>query len=140
MIDGFEFPLGVYPVEPMIPRAGYTVDFEAGDGDDESGDWEEWPDRYVYDIVVPANRVESLWRALLVQMPPRVYPILDFIGHDAYREIDPYIAYELLGQDRMMDWVRRFGAFFFEDVGGADGGDDAVALADLDAPVSGKRR
>ncbi|MFG0305141.1 MAG: hypothetical protein ACF8Q5_02865 [Phycisphaerales bacterium JB040] len=114
-IDGFAFPLGVYPVEPMVPRAGYSVAFEPGDGDDEGGEWEEWPDRYVFDIVVPATRLEPMWRALLSQMPARVYPILDFIGHDAYREIDPYIAYELVGQDRMTDSVRRFAPFFFED-------------------------
>jgi len=114
-IDGFAFPLGVYPVEPMSPKPGYSVDFEPGDGDDEAGEWEEWPDRYVYDIVVPANRLEPLWRALLAQMPPRVYPILDYIGHDAYREIDPYIAYDLVGQDRLVDWVRRYRDFFFED-------------------------
>ena len=114
-IDGFPFPLGVYPVEPMVPRAGYSVAFEPGDGDDEGGEWEEWPDRYVFDIVVPATRLEPMWRALLAQMPARIYPILDFIGHDAYREIDPYIAYELVGQDRMTDWVRRFAPFFFED-------------------------
>ena len=103
-IDGFAFPLGVYPVEAMAPRAGYTVAFEPGDGgeDSDEGEWEEWPDRYVYDIVLPATRVESMWRALLAQMPSRVYPILDFIGHDAYREIDPYIGYDLMGQDRVM--------------------------------------
>jgi len=113
-IEGFAFPLGVYPVEPMEPRVGYTVDFEPADGDDE-GDWEEWPDRYVYDIVVPANRVEALWRQLLRLVPARVYPILDYMGHDAFREIDPYISYELVGIERVIDAVRRYHDFFFEE-------------------------
>lgn len=113
-IEGFSFPLGVYPVEPMQPVVGYTVDFEPADGDEE-GEWEEWPDRYVYDIVVPANRVEALWRQLLRLAPSRVYPILDYMGHDAFREIDPYISYELVGLERVIDAIRRYRDFFFEE-------------------------
>ena len=113
--DGMSFPLGVYPVEPVEPRQGYTMEFEPSDGDNDGGDWEEWPDRYVFDIVVTAERLEPMVRQLLSLMPGRVFPILDYIGHDAYREIDPYIAYELVGQDRMLDAMRRFRGFFFED-------------------------
>ncbi len=113
--DGMAFPLGVYPVEPIEPCQGYTMEFEPSDGDNEGGDWEEWPDRYVFDIVVTAERLEALVRQLFSLMPGRVFPILDYIGHDAYREIDPYIAYELVGQDRLLDALRRFRAFFFED-------------------------
>ena len=69
--DGFSFPLGVYPVEEMKPQQGYSVDFEPADGDDEEGDWEEWPDRYVFDIVISADRVESLCRSLFSMMPSR---------------------------------------------------------------------
>ncbi len=113
--DGFSFPLGVYPVEEMKPQQGYSVDFEPADGDDEEGDWEEWPDRYVFDIVISADRVESLCRSLFSMLSHRVYPILDILGHDAYREIDPYIAYELVGLDRYLDGVRRYRGFLFED-------------------------
>lgn len=108
------FPLGAYPVEDMIPLQGYSVEFEASDGDNE-GEWEEWPDRYVLDIVITAERVEALVRHLLTLLPGRVYPILDILGRDAYREVDPYVSYELLGVDRLTDAVRRFRAFFFED-------------------------
>lgn len=114
-IAGFAFPLGAYPVEPMEPRAGYQTDFEPADGDDESGEWEAWPDRYVYDAVVPAGRLAMLVRSLFALLPPRVFPILDFMGHDAYREIDPYIAYELVGLDRLLDGLRRFEPFLIED-------------------------
>jgi hypothetical protein len=114
-VAGFRFPLGVYPVEPMEPKTGYTSDFEPADGDDESGEWEEWPDRYVWDIVVSSERVPALWRQLVALFPGRLYPILDYIGHDAYREIDPYIAYELVGVERLIDGVRRAGPFLFED-------------------------
>lgn len=194
VIDGFSFPLGAYPVEPIKPVAGYTLAFEAADGDDgadltdggdgdasfedsayggdsdeeseqggpgqangggggsverpgspggrggrrgdrededqadafadspEGGlssgggsDLEEWPDRYVFDILVPANRVEPLCRALFALLPGRIFPILDVLGHDEYREVDPYVSYELLGTDRFTDAIRRYRAFFFED-------------------------
>lgn len=115
VIGGFAFPLGVYPVEEMIPRAGYSTDFEAADADEDEADWESWPDRYVYDIVVPANRLAALWDQLFALMPGRVFPILDFIGHDAFREVDPYMAYEPVGKERITDAIRRFRDFFFED-------------------------
>lgn len=108
------FPLGVYPVEAMTPAQGYTVLFEPADGDNE-GEWEEWPDRYVFDIVISAERVEPLVRHLLTLLPGRVYPILDILGHDAFREVDPYVSYELVGLDRFTDTLRRFRGFFFED-------------------------
>lgn len=111
----FKFPLGVYPVEELEPKAGYVVEFESADGDEEGGEWEEWPDRYVFDIVVSADRVEALCRRLFSMLPSRVYPILDVLGRDAYREIDPYISYELLGWDRFAGALTRYRDFFFED-------------------------
>lgn len=181
VIDGFAFPLGVYPVEPMTPISGYTVAFEPADGgeddlgitgngiDDDAdtnefssrsqgeepggiadpnrknkgstgnkpngnsgigpngglgsnggtggggGGGEMWPDRYVYEIVVPANRLAPLCRALFSLLPPRVFPILEFLGHDEYREVDPYVSYDLIGLDRFLETVRRLRGFFFED-------------------------
>jgi hypothetical protein len=114
-VDGFAFPLGVYPVEPMTPRPGFRTDFEPADGGGEDGQWEEWPDRYVFEIVIRAHRLEPLVRALLGLLPGRVFPILDVLGRDAYREVDPYISYDLLGLDRFIDDFRRFRAFFIED-------------------------
>ena len=32
VVDGFAFPLGVYPVEQMTPKQGYTTTFESADG------------------------------------------------------------------------------------------------------------
>lgn len=113
-VGDFAFPLGSYPVEELNPSPGYSVQFEPADGDAD-GEWEEWPDRYVFDIVISAERLESLVRHLLTLMPGRVYPILDVLGRDAYREIDPYVSYELMGLDRLTDMVRKFPAFFFED-------------------------
>jgi hypothetical protein len=114
-MDGFSFPLGVYPVEPMHPRAGYRADFEPSDGGEEDGQWEEWPDRYVYEIVITAERLEPLVRSLLSLMPGRIYPILDVLGRDAFREVDPYISYDLVGMDRVLDALRRYRGYFFED-------------------------
>ncbi|MEO1512600.1 MAG: hypothetical protein AAFU70_11035, partial [Planctomycetota bacterium] len=114
-LEGFEFPLGVYPVEAMTPAPGYRSEFEPADGDDDDGKWEHWPDRYVYDAVVSAERVQAFTVAALTMMPRRVFPILDFLGHDAYREIDPYIAYEPCGIDEILEATERFGPFFFED-------------------------
>jgi len=115
--------------EPGIESEGFEpgggeFDPEA-DGDEEGGEgglqssregeWEEWPDRYVYDVLVSATRVEALCRAMFSLLPGRVYPILDFLGTDEYREVDPYVSYDLLGLDRLLDTVRRYRAFFFED-------------------------
>jgi hypothetical protein len=112
----FRFPLGVYPIEDADPRPGYTAAFEPADGGEESeGEFEEWPDRYVYDIVISAHRLRPLCRSLLTLLPLRVYPILDVLGNDAYREIDPYVSYDLLGLDRFLDSVRAWGDFFYED-------------------------
>lgn len=109
------FPLGVYPIEPIRPVPGYSVSFESSDGGESEGDWEEWPDRYAFDVVVSADRIEALAAALFASLPGRIYPILDILGQDAYREIDPYVSYELLGLDRFMEAVQRFRPFFFED-------------------------
>lgn len=122
-INGFAFPLGTYPTEPLTPVAGYTVQFEPADGSDPtdfagegfSEELEEWPDRYVFDILVPHNRLRPMYRALMALMPGRFFPILDVLGHDAFREIDPYIAYQLVGFERVSDAVRAYDPFFFED-------------------------
>tara|TARA_R110000744_G_scaffold120223_4_gene224035 strand:- start:3637 stop:4674 length:1038 start_codon:yes stop_codon:yes gene_type:complete len=117
-IKGFQFPLGVYPVEVMIPQEGYTSEFEPADGDDGMDGMDEveaWPDRYVYDIVISTPRLEALWVQVFAMMPGRIYPILDYIGHDRYREIDPYIAYEPIGQERITNFLQRYRDFFFED-------------------------
>jgi hypothetical protein len=64
---------------------------------------------------VPAGRVEALCRTLFSLLPGRVFPILDFLGQDEWREVDPYVSYDLLGMDRFMDSLRRFRGFFYED-------------------------
>ncbi|GJQ29816.1 MAG: hypothetical protein HBSAPP03_17000 [Phycisphaerae bacterium] len=113
--NGFKFPLGAYPVENLIPKPGYTIQFEPADGGDGEGDWEEWPDRYVFDAVLSADRVEPLCRMLFALLPGRLFPILDVLGVDAFREIDPYIAYDLVPSERFLDSVRQFRDFLFED-------------------------
>jgi len=110
-----EFPLGVYPVEEIDPAQGYAVEYEPADAGEGEEQWEEWPDRYAYEIVITAARLESLTRAVLGLLPGRVYPILDYLGHDAYREIDPYIAYEPVGLDRFLDGMRIASPFLYED-------------------------
>ncbi len=114
VIGNFQFPLGVYPVEDMTPAAGYSMAFEQADGGAE-GEWEEWPDRYAYDIVVSAERLPTLVRTLLSLFEGRVYPILDVLGQDSYREIDPFISYELVGADRVFDAIREYADYFYED-------------------------
>jgi predicted nucleic acid-binding protein len=147
VIDGFTFPLGAYPIEPVEPRQGYISAFEPADSgeaseapggargassaspgagepsgysdtDDDAPPepkWEEWPDRYVFEIVITSERLEALVRNLLTLFPGRIYPILDYLGHDAFREVDPYISYELMGMDKLLDSLRRYRAFFYED-------------------------
>jgi len=115
VINGFTFPLGVSPLEELRPRPGYTADFEPADGGEGEGDWEEWPDRYLFDAFISADRLVSLCRTLVSLMPGRVYPILDILGNDAYREVDPYIAYEPVGLDRFLEAFRRHREWFLED-------------------------
>lgn len=114
VIGNFQFPLGVYPVEDMTPTAGYSMAFEQADGGAD-GEWEEWPDRYAYDIVLSAERLPTLVRTLLSLFEGRVYPILDVLGQDAFREIDPFISYELVGADRVFDAIREYADYFYED-------------------------
>lgn len=123
-VQGFAFPLGVYPLESMTPTPGYTVQFEPADGGDGPGDflgsggfddWEEWPDRFVFDVLVPIGRLRALSRALIAMLPGRIYPILDVLGTDSYREIDPYLAYELVGIERFYDGLREWDDWLFED-------------------------
>lgn len=111
----FAFPLGVYPVEELVPKEGYVSEFEPADGGDQSGDWEEWPDRHVLDVVVSAEKLQPLCRQLFAMMPPRIYPILDILGRDAFREVDPHISYELVGLDIFLDGIMRFKDFLYED-------------------------
>ncbi len=111
----FEFPLGVYPVESLTPKPGYISEFEPADGGVDPGDWEEWPDRYVFDIVVTANRLQALCRSLFALLPGRVYPILDILGNDAFREVDPYIAYDPVGVERFLDVLHDHGGWLYED-------------------------
>lgn len=114
-VGSFDFPLGVYPVEPLEPKPGYVMDFEPADGGEDPGDWEEWPDRYVFDVVITAGRLRALCRTLFALLPGRVYPILDVLGNDAYREVDPYIAYDPVGIERFLDVLHDHGAWLFED-------------------------
>lgn len=114
VIGNFQFPLGVYPVEDLTPAPGYSMAFEQADGGSE-GEWEEWPDRYAYDIVISAERLPTLVRSLMSLFDGRVYPILDVLGQDAFREIDPFISYELVGPDLVFDAIREYGDYFFED-------------------------
>ncbi len=108
------FPLGVYPIETVEPRQGYSMEFEAADAGT-GGEWEEWPDRYVFEAIITSERLKPLCRSLFNLLPLRVFPIMDVIGHDAFREIDPYIAYDLVGLDRYLDSVQRYGNFLYED-------------------------
>lgn len=116
--EGFTCPLGVYPTDAAAfnPLQGYFSEFEQADaGEDPDEGWEEWPDRYLFDIVVTHKRLPALLRSLLALLPGRVFPILDVLGHDAYREVDPYIAYEPVGFERFTDAFRRHRGWFLED-------------------------
>lgn len=95
--------------------ADADLDGDAGGDLDGDGEFEPWPDRYVWDINIRHSRLEALTRALLAIMPGRIYPILDVLGNDAYREVDPYMAVELVGQERLAEGLRRFRSFLFED-------------------------
>jgi hypothetical protein len=105
----------------MAPTPGFVQQFEAADGAEpfltgpESEEWEEWPDRFMFDVLLPAPRLPSLVRTFMPLLPTRVYPILDILGNDDYREIDPYIAYDLVGLDHLIEGIRDFGPWLFED-------------------------
>jgi hypothetical protein len=121
--EGFRFPMGVYPLEAVSPKSGYVLEFEPADGGEpfEGAEatpgeaWEEWPDRFMFDVLVSVERLPALARALMSLLPARIYPILDVLGNDAYREVDPYIAYDLVGFERLMDGIIAFEPWLFED-------------------------
>lgn len=119
--SGLHFPLGLKPLDEIHPVPGFVVEFESADGGDADGvsqgdaDWEEWPDRFMFDVLLDARRVPAFCKAVFSLFPGRVYPILDILGNDAYREIDPYIAYDLVGVEQFWDAVIRYGQWFFED-------------------------
>ncbi len=118
--EGFAFPLGVYPVEAIEPKPGYFEQFEAAEGSEPflagmDEEWEEWPDRWLFDVLITATRLPSLFRMCLTLLPSRVYPILDVLGNDDFREIDPYLAYDLVGVDHIVEGVRRYSQWLFED-------------------------
>ncbi len=90
--------------------------FSGGDDPtDRTGELEAWPDRYVWDVVIRASRLDALCRAMFAMLPGRVFPILDYLGCDAYREIDPYVAYDLIGQERVIEGMRLYRGFLLED-------------------------
>ncbi|HLP82897.1 MAG TPA: hypothetical protein VK157_00980 [Phycisphaerales bacterium] len=115
VLGSFQFPLGVYPVEEMTPKQGYVSNFEPSDGGGTDGEFEEWPDRYVFDVVVSAERLPALCRMLFSLFDGRAYPILDVLGQDGYREVDPYISYDLVGVDVFLDGLREYGEWLYED-------------------------
>ncbi len=122
VVNDFTFPLGVYPVEPLEPAPGFIHEFEAADGaepfidsNNGSDEWEEWPDRFMFDALLTAPRVPAIIRNLILLLPTRIYPILDVLGNDDYREVDPYIAYDLVGLDRFINSIRDFGPWLYED-------------------------
>lgn len=120
-MEGYTFPLGVYPVEPMEPVSGYVMEFEPADGPapitglEGDEDWEEWPDRFMYDVALPASRLRPFVLSLLSFFPLRVYPILDVLGRDAFRDIDPYIAYDPVGLEKVYEAFSAFGDWLCED-------------------------
>jgi hypothetical protein len=105
--NGFQFPLGVIPAENAEPREGYRHEFETGQAD--------WPDCYLYDVVLSAEKTEPLVRDLLRLAPPRLVPILDVRGDDAYREMDPYLGLEELDREAIATMLTTARAFLFED-------------------------
>ncbi len=44
-----------------------------------------------------------------------MYPILDILGNDAYREVDAYIAYDPVGVERFFDVLHDHGDWLYED-------------------------
>ncbi len=128
-LGDFAFPLGVYPIDELAPSEGYVTEFEPSEGSEpfltnpegfdpggyEGEEWEEWPDRVMFDILISATRLPALVRMMLTLLPGRVFPILDIVGTDAYREIDPYIAFEPVGVERVYDGLRSFGDWLYED-------------------------
>ncbi|MFG0251302.1 MAG: hypothetical protein ACF8NJ_00340 [Phycisphaerales bacterium JB038] len=106
-VNGFQFPLGVIPAESVEPSEGYRQEFESGQA--------EWPDCYMFDVVVSAEKAEPLFRDLLRLAPSRLVPILDVRGDDAYREMDPYLGLEELDRETLTGLLTPARAFLFED-------------------------
>lgn len=105
--NGFQFPLGAIPAENLEPREGYHVEFESSQQD--------WPDCYMFDIVVSAEKIEPLLRDLLTLAPTKLIPILDVRGDDAYREMDPYIGAQEIDRSDLLAMLSAARPFLLED-------------------------
>lgn len=119
VFGSFNMPLGVYPIGEISPAEGFTSSFERADGgadtEETDGEWAEWPDRYVYEVTLSAERIPAFLRQVLLMMPGRAYGIFDYLGQDAYREVDSYLGTSLVGLDRILDGLFEFAPFLLED-------------------------
>lgn len=98
LIDGFTFPLGWKPSDGKRPFEGYTISRLDSDL--------ELPDTHQFQIAVSHERLKPLLARLFALLPEQVYPILEIISTDAYRQVDTLMSPEPISlTDFLTTWA-----------------------------------
>jgi len=96
-INGFAFPLGWNPSDGQRPFEGYTIarlELDLG-----------LPVTHQFQIAVSHERLKRLLARMIEFLPDPVYPILEIVSTDAYRQVDPLMSSEPMPkQDFLATW------------------------------------
>ncbi|MHC4990766.1 MAG: hypothetical protein ACYTGC_07270 [Planctomycetota bacterium] len=107
VVDGFAMALGFAPGRFAAPRAGYTVTYNDGEGDD--------PDTYTFQVAVSHERLGHLCRSMFGLLPDQVFAILEIGSRDAYRSVDVYLGAEPIDRGQFKEVWNYFESFLLED-------------------------
>jgi hypothetical protein len=107
-VGSFQLPLGVEPEGLPEPTQGYTLTYQAGEGDE--------PDTYAFHIVVSHDKLKPIIDAAFDLLPDEVTPVVEIGSRDAYRSVDVYVGEEPLPVDHFLRVWYEFEDVLIEDV------------------------
>ena len=106
-INGFAFPLGWNPSDGQRPFEGYTIARLDPDLD--------LPDTHQFQIAVSHERLKALLARLMEFLPDPVYPILEIISTDAYRQLDTLMSPEPMTKQEFLATWNEFEPLLLDD-------------------------
>lgn len=106
-INGFAFPLGWTPSDGQRPFEGYTISRLDPDL--------ELPDTHQFQVAVSHERLKPLLARLFAMLPELVYPILEIISTDAYRQVDTLMSPEPVPKPEFMATWTEFEPLLIDD-------------------------
>ncbi len=106
-IKGFAFPLGWNPSDGQRPFEGYTIARLDPDLD--------LPDTHQFQIAVSHERLKALLSRLMEFLPDSVYPILEIISTDAYRQVDTLMSPEPMPKPEFLATWNEFEPLLLDD-------------------------